>query len=94
MPLRINSSFPTNVFRCLANHGSPTDQFHSKTWVRLYARHYFRRLLLLIAGLFFSATLSAIVKLPSIVSDGMVLQRDQALQIWGWANAGERVVVW
>ena len=50
-----------------------------------------------IVSIFFSllvaATLPAAVKLPSIVSDGMVLQRDQALQIWGWADAGESVVV-
>jgi sialate O-acetylesterase len=33
------------------------------------------------------------VKLPSIVSDGMVLQREQTVPIWGWADANEQVVV-
>lgn len=37
--------------------------------------------------------LSGAVRLPSIVGDGMVLQRDASLNIWGWADAGERVTV-
>jgi len=31
------------------------------------------------------------VKLPRLVSNGMVLQRGQKVKIWGWADAGERV---
>lgn len=31
------------------------------------------------------------IKLPQIISDGMVLQRNKPVKIWGWANAGERV---
>lgn len=37
--------------------------------------------------------LSAEVRLPSIVSDGMVLQRDAEMKIWGWADPGENVKV-
>ncbi len=33
------------------------------------------------------------VKLPALVSDGMVLQRGQPVTVWGTADAGERVVV-
>ncbi len=33
------------------------------------------------------------VKLPALVSNGMVLQRDIPVKIWGWANAGEKVTV-
>ncbi len=33
------------------------------------------------------------VKLPGLISDGMVLQRDTKLNIWGWASKGERVTV-
>ena len=33
------------------------------------------------------------VKLPSLVSNGMVLQRDMPVKIWGWANPGEKVNV-
>jgi sialate O-acetylesterase len=37
--------------------------------------------------------LQANVKLPALVSDGMVLQRDTKLIIWGWASPGEKVQV-
>ncbi|MDR1784041.1 MAG: sialate O-acetylesterase [Dysgonamonadaceae bacterium] len=31
------------------------------------------------------------VKLPALISDGMVLQREQPVKVWGWADAGESV---
>lgn len=34
------------------------------------------------------------VRLPRIISDGMVVQRDVAVKIWGWADKGEIVSVW
>ncbi len=33
------------------------------------------------------------VKLPHLISDGMVLQRGEEIRIWGWADAGEEVEV-
>src|SRR5690606_37272442 len=33
------------------------------------------------------------VKLPRLISDGMVLQRDTEVKIWGWASPGEKVSV-
>lgn len=33
------------------------------------------------------------VKLPAIFSDNMVLQRDIAVPVWGWADAGESVTI-
>lgn len=33
------------------------------------------------------------VRLPQLVSDGMVLQRDTKINIWGWAAVGEKVTV-
>ncbi|MCA9053677.1 MAG: sialate O-acetylesterase, partial [Planctomycetaceae bacterium] len=33
------------------------------------------------------------VRLPTIFSDHMVLQRDQEIPVWGWADAGEKVTV-
>ena len=33
------------------------------------------------------------LKLPAVFSDGMVLQRDQKVPVWGWANPGEEVTV-
>jgi sialate O-acetylesterase len=36
---------------------------------------------------------SAQVRLPKLISDGMILQRDTKLKIWGWAAANEKVAV-
>ena len=33
------------------------------------------------------------IRLPRLISDGMVLQRDVALNIWGWATSGEKITV-
>ncbi|MGE0018381.1 MAG: sialate O-acetylesterase [Draconibacterium sp.] len=33
------------------------------------------------------------VRLPKLVSDGMILQRETPVKIWGWADAGEKVNV-
>ncbi|MEO8885667.1 MAG: sialate O-acetylesterase [Mucilaginibacter sp.] len=33
------------------------------------------------------------VRLPKLIGDGMVLQRDKPLKIWGWAAPGEKVTV-
>ncbi len=33
------------------------------------------------------------VSLPKFFSDNMVLQRNQLIPIWGWANAGEKITV-
>ncbi len=40
-----------------------------------------------------SGSLQANVLLPVLISDGMVLQRDTKILIWGWAAPGEKVVV-
>lgn len=39
-----------------------------------------------------AASLRADVRLASPFGDGMVLQRDLPVAVWGWADAGERVV--
>jgi sialate O-acetylesterase len=33
------------------------------------------------------------VRLPKLISDGMVLQRDTNVKIWGWASAGEKITI-
>ncbi|HZY81494.1 MAG TPA: sialate O-acetylesterase [Cyclobacteriaceae bacterium] len=33
------------------------------------------------------------VRLPKIISDGVVLQRDRTIRIWGWASANEKITV-
>jgi sialate O-acetylesterase len=35
----------------------------------------------------------ASVRLPALISDGMILQRDQKISVWGWAKPGEQVTV-
>ena len=40
-----------------------------------------------------STTVLAAIRLPKLVGDNMVLQRDVPLKIWGWANVGELVNV-
>ncbi|RZK52661.1 MAG: sialate O-acetylesterase, partial [Hymenobacter sp.] len=44
-------------------------------------------------GLLAAAPARAQVRLPRLVSSGMVLQREQPVRIWGWAKAGELVTV-
>jgi sialate O-acetylesterase len=41
----------------------------------------------------FAGFVNAKIKLPKLVSDGMILQRDQKLKIWGQAEIGEKVEV-
>ncbi|WP_209403561.1 sialate O-acetylesterase [Pseudozobellia sp. WGM2] len=33
------------------------------------------------------------VTLPNVLSDGMVLQRNENVKLWGWANTGEKVQI-
>jgi sialate O-acetylesterase len=55
-------------------------------------RIFFKILILLVGSLFVSF-MEAKIKLPALVSDGMVLQRNQKLNVWGKADAGEKVEV-
>lgn len=41
----------------------------------------------------FAFGVSAKIKLPKVVSSGMVLQRNEPVNIWGWADEGENVTV-
>lgn len=53
----------------------------------------FFKLKLIVLFLCFSQWCEAEVRLPKLVSDGMVLQRDQKGMIWGFADPGETVCV-
>ena len=33
------------------------------------------------------------IKLPSIISSNMVLQRNTTVKLWGWANPGEKIII-
>src|SRR3984885_3568319 len=48
---------------------------------------------IMLVFLFNSYSACATVRLPQLVSNHMVLQRDMDLKIWGWASPGERVNV-
>jgi sialate O-acetylesterase len=49
--------------------------------------------LFVVSFVFFSQWVLADVKLPKLISDHMVLQRDTVLPIWGYADEGETVLV-
>jgi sialate O-acetylesterase len=40
-----------------------------------------------------SLTSSSQIKLPSILRDSMILQRDVPVNLWGWASAGEKITI-
>jgi sialate O-acetylesterase len=52
-----------------------------------------KSILLAISLLLFSQFLCANVRLPLILGDNMVLQRNQVVSIWGWADKNEKVTV-
>jgi len=33
------------------------------------------------------------VRLPALIGDNMVIQRDEPVHVWGWASPGERIAV-
>jgi len=45
------------------------------------------------AIILFSSVLNAQVKLPALLSNNMVMQRNSGVKIWGWASPGEVVKV-
>ncbi|MFC1720405.1 hypothetical protein ACFL00_04625 [Pseudomonadota bacterium] len=49
--------------------------------------------LIIILLLLGSTTVLADVRLPRILGDGLVLQRDTSNKIWGWADTGEPVAL-
>lgn len=51
------------------------------------------RIITLLLCIFCTVLFEAKIKLPNLVSDGMVLQRNQKLNIWGKADANEKVEV-
>jgi sialate O-acetylesterase len=55
-----------------------------------------RKLLMLIFWLsifFIFQNVFSDVRLPRLLSDGMVLQRETPVKIWGWADVGEKITV-
>jgi len=51
------------------------------------------KLVLFMTGILISAGSFSQLRLPALVRDSMILQRDQKVNIWGWAAAKEKVAV-
>ncbi|MDQ3683786.1 MAG: sialate O-acetylesterase [Bacteroidota bacterium] len=51
------------------------------------------RVSILVMLLFFVSNVFANVKLPAIFSDGMVLQQQSKVAVWGWADPGEQITI-
>jgi len=52
-----------------------------------------KKIFLVISASLFSTLVYADVRVAKIFGDGMVLQRNQPIPVWGWADKGEDVVV-
>lgn len=52
-----------------------------------------RHIIVILFFSLFSSVIFSQVRLPKLISDGMVLQRGTDLRIWGWASPGEKVSV-
>jgi sialate O-acetylesterase len=50
-------------------------------------------LLLFILIIFTSVTIFSEVRLPHLISDGMILQRNTNIKIWGWAANKEKILI-
>jgi sialate O-acetylesterase len=48
---------------------------------------------LTLTALLFAFSLNAQLRLPALVSNGMVLQQNDSVNLWGWAGPGERIKV-
>ena len=51
------------------------------------------RSLFVLSLFFFTNSAFAQLRLPSIISSGMVLQQNDTVTLWGWGNPGEKVVI-
>lgn len=64
--------------------------------MKIKGRHQLRRLIILaaiFANFFAVSNLSAQIRLPQLIADSMVLQRDTKLKIWGWASPNENISI-
>ena len=54
--------------------------------LNLFMKRILSSIILILAAIQASGT----VRLPSVISDGMILQRNEPIKIWGWADADEK----
>lgn len=51
------------------------------------------RIFIVVFALLFSNYSNANIRLPKLFADDMILQRNQPIQIWGWADADEKIEI-
>ncbi len=61
--------------------------------IRVSSFGTWRGALTLAAGLLGALAAQAQVRLPRLISNGMVLQREAPVRVWGWAQPGEKVAL-
>ncbi len=52
-----------------------------------------KKIVFLFIALVLAGKINAQIKLPSLISDGMILQRDVDIKIWGWAAPKEKIEI-
>ncbi|MET0463537.1 MAG: sialate O-acetylesterase [Chitinophagaceae bacterium] len=52
-----------------------------------------KRIVIALLSAFFFGSATAQIKLPSIIRDSMILQRDAKINLWGWAAPNEKIRV-
>lgn len=53
-----------------------------------------KKIVLVVLTLLFIQTGNAMIRLPHILSDGVVLQQNADIQLWGWASPNEKLSIW
>jgi sialate O-acetylesterase len=56
-------------------------------------RTFFAVFIAIVVILYTGQHANATIRLPQLVSDGMVLQRDENIKIWGWGEPAEPVKI-
>ena len=54
---------------------------------------YIKQILITSVFLLITSISYSQIKLPELISDGIVLQRDSKTNVWGWASPGENITL-
>ena len=53
----------------------------------------FLAFLVVFAGIIAPLSVKSAIRLPALIGNNMVLQQNATIRVWGWADAGEKVVI-
>ncbi len=67
-------------------------EFFSKQQ-RYKMKHFYKGFLIFLSILWSDSNAFSQIKLPRLISDGMVLQSDQKIKLWGWASPNEAITL-